>query len=230
MMTRTLITALIAGSLMVVSGAGAKYLKPTQLMSSGRPAAQTLERMIPTSFGDWKEEKIQVGTIVDPQIAEQLRAIYTQIVTRTYVNSRGERVMLSVAYGKDQSDSTQVHYPEICYPAQGFQLTANDTAMLAIGDKTIPVRRLQANLQQQRYEPITYWTTVGDTVVTNKVDKKLAEMRYNVKGTIPDGLLFRVSSIDQDTAAAYRVQDEFVRQMARALDPAAKLRLMGLAQ
>jgi EpsI family protein len=228
-MNRTLITALVAGGLMVFSAAGAKYLTPTHPMAQTR-AATPLEQMIPTRFDDWREEKIPVSAVVDPQIAEQLRRIYTQIVTRTYVNGQGERIMLSVAYGTDQSDTSQVHYPEVCYPAQGFQVTDNREGVVSLGNASLPVRRLQTHFQQQRFEPITYWTTVGDQVVTNKLDKKMVEMRYGFNGTIPDGLLFRISSIDADSGRAFALQEQFVRAMALSLDPAARLRLMGQKQ
>ena len=34
---------------------------------------------------------------------------------------RGRQIMLSIAYGEDQRDGMKLHYPEVCYPAQGFQ-------------------------------------------------------------------------------------------------------------
>ncbi len=226
-MNRTLVTALVAGGLMVLSAVGAKQLTPTEHMAQTR-SSETIEQMIPARFGEWVEEKAMVNAVVDPQIEEQLRAIYTQIVTRTYVNGKGDRIMLSVAYGTDQSDTSQVHYPEVCYPAQGFQVTSNEQGTLTLGNAALPVKRLQTNLQKQRFEPITYWTTIGDKVVTNRMDKKIVEIKYGFDGTIPDGLLFRVSSIDTDTQKAFRVQEDFVRAMAGALKPAARLRLMGL--
>ena len=74
--------------------------------------------------------------------------------------------MLSIAYGGDQSDTMAVHKPEVCYPAQGFQILKNATASFSTGDGNIPVKRLVAT-QGPRIEPITYWTTVGDTVAVS---------------------------------------------------------------
>jgi EpsI family protein len=228
-MNRSRITALVAGSLMAVSAVAATYLTPTQHMSESRPGV-LLDQMIPARFGDWTEEKIAATAVVDPQIADQLRRIYTQIVNRTYVNSRGDRIMLSIAYGTDQSDNSQVHYPEVCYPAQGFRVTSTERGTLSLGQGAVPVKRLETNLQNQRYEPVTYWTTVGNKAVTTSIDKKMAEMRYGFSGTVPDGLLFRVSSIDRDAAKAFTVHEEFVRAMAGVLDSTARERLMGIAQ
>ena len=47
-------------------------------------------------------------------------------------------------------------------------------------------------------------------------------------GQIPDGLLFRVSSIDTDAAHAFKVQQQFVADMMGAVQPDVRLRLSGL--
>lgn len=226
-MKTTRVSIYLLGGMMVLASAMAAYAKPTIRLSETRPMP-ILEQIVPTQFGGWHEEKSAVGAVIDPQIQSELKRIYTQILSRTYINDRGERIMLSIAYGKDQSDTTQVHYPEICYPAQGFQIKSAREDVLNTAQGSIPLKRLEANMDNQRYEPVTYWTTVGDVVVTNRTDKKIVEMRYGFKGEIPDGLLFRVSSIDRDTGAAFQLQDGFIKAMQAALDPASKLRLMGI--
>lgn len=226
-MKPTLIPKLVLGLLMLASAGAAKVTTPTVRLSEVLPPLP-LESVIPTRFGDWSQELQTPAQVVDPQLQDELKRIYTQIISRTYVNARsGERIMLSIAYGRDQSDTTQVHYPEICYPAQGFQVTSNNKGVLNTADGAIAVRRLETNLDSQRYEPVTYWTTVGDRVVNNRIDKKLAEMHYGFQGEIPDGLLFRVSAINRDSAAAFRTEDAFVADMEKQLDRASRLRLMG---
>ena len=81
-----------------------------------------LEKMFPTQFGDWQVDRSMPVILPAPDVQAKLDAIYNQVLARTYVNVRtGERVMLSVAYGGDQSDGMSVHLPEVCYPAQGFE-------------------------------------------------------------------------------------------------------------
>ena len=46
-------------------------------------------------------------------------------------------------------------------------------------------------------------------------------------GKIPDGLLFRVSSIQADETAAYRIQDDFTHEMLKAMSPQARERIIG---
>jgi len=140
---------------------------------------------------------------------------------RAYVNPCNERIMLSIAHGGDQSDGRAVHNPEVCYPAQGVQILKNAT-----GTGDIPVKRLIAT-QGRRIEPITYWTTVGDTVAVNGLKWKLQQLKYGLTGKIPDGLLFRISSIQADDAKAYQTQDTFARDLLRAMSPSGRERIIG---
>jgi EpsI family protein len=215
--------------LMVCASVAAAMLKPTRLLAD-TIAKIDLEHNVPEQFGPWVLDRASVGAVVNPQQAEMLDKIYSELLSRTYINtSNGRRIMLSIAYGRDQSDDgNALHYPEICYPAQGFQVLSNKTGVLPLGDQgSIKVRRLETLLGDRRYEPLTYWSTVGSEVVLGGTDKKLAEMRYSLKGYIPDGLIFRVSSIDRDTEQAYRLQNDFVSALLAAMKPASRERLAG---
>jgi len=50
-----------------------------------------------------------VPLIANPEQEAQINKIYNQTLTRTYVNPTGERIMLSIAYGGDQTDNMAVH-------------------------------------------------------------------------------------------------------------------------
>jgi EpsI family protein len=218
---------LILGALMVLAGGLTKVMTPTIHSSKNRPALE-LSTAIPLQFGEWKEEKNLSSVVVNPQMEATIKRIYAQTLSRTYINNHGERIMLSIAYGNDQRDAVQLHYPEVCYPAQGFQVISNRQGVLATSHGTIPVRRLETNFSNQRFEPVTYWTTVGDETVTGGIRKKIAEMRYGLKGEIPDGLLFRISSINTDTQAAFTLQESFIKALLSELRPDMRLRLAGL--
>ena len=219
--------ALLALLLMGGAAGAAWQLTPRTRMSTLHGDFK-LEQVVPKQFGDWRMDEVAVGGVVNPQQEALLKQLYSQILTRTYVNSRGERVMLSIAYGNDQRDGMQMHYPEVCYPAQGFQLRANQPATLAFADAQIPTRQLQTVLGNQRYEPVTYWTMVGEKAVRGGTDKKVAELSYGFRDLIPDGLLFRVSTIDRDAAHAFRVHQAFASQLLAEVDPLARKRLAGV--
>jgi len=211
--------------LMLATAALAIVLRPSARIADERPPID-LKAMIPVQFGDWHEEPQHAAYVVNPQQKEVLDKIYNQTLSRTYINAKGYRVMLSIAYGGDQSDSMQVHKPEVCYPAQGFQLLNTTAATLASPFGPLALKHVDTRLGQRR-EPVTYWTTVGDQIVRGGVNKKLVEMSYRFTGKIPDGLLFRVSSIDPEIAPAYAIHASFINQLLAAVTPEQRLRLAG---
>ena len=226
-MNRSAFGSFLLGGLMLLSAVAAKVLTPTNLLADSQPRPP-LESTIPAAFGDWTEETARSAQIINPQIEQVLNRIYAQTLSRTYVNHKGERVMLSVAYGTDQRRVNEVHYPEVCYPAQGFQVTAAHTARIATTAGTLPVNRLETNLAEQRFEPLTYWTTIGNQITPGGMDKRLKELAFGVRGEIPDGLVFRVSSIDHDAAAAFRLQEKFLQALVPVLAPQDRNWLAGL--
>jgi EpsI family protein len=214
-------------ALMTSAAAIATVMTPTKRIVDLLPKLD-IEASIPEQFGGWQLDRRAGGGVVNPQQTELLNKLYSQIVSRTYVNAEGYRIMLSIAYGEDQRDGNQLHYPEVCYPSQGFQLTSNRKGVLNTPLGDIPVKRLETNLTGQRFEPITYWTTVGNQAITGGTAKKLAEMRYGLRGEIPDGLLFRVSSIDRNSAEAFAIQEQFIEALLPSLDAEVRSRVAGL--
>lgn len=211
--------------LMLAASGLALALRPTYKIAIHEQPVD-LEAIIPLSFGEWRAEKENLVQMVDPQQQELIEKIYTQTLNRSYVNNLGYRIMLAIAYGDDQRDSMQLHYPEVCYPAQGFTLQKKEKGALTTPSGSIPVTRILTSLGQ-RNEPVTYWTTLGDRVFQGGVEKKLAEMSYGFNGKIADGMLIRISSIDTESANAYKVQAEFADQMLNSLAPGYRRKLTG---
>jgi EpsI family protein len=212
-------------ALMLLSATLGAALRPRINLADERPPVN-LAAMVPTAFADWREELNLAAQVVNPQQRELLEKIYSQTLSRTYVNAQGYRIMLSIAYGKNQSDSLQMHLPDLCYPSQGFTVLATQRGKLDLLGKPIAPTRLNTSLGQ-RAEPLTYWTTVGDYVIKDGSDKKLAELRYAMQNRIPDGMLVRVSSIDKDTAYAYTLQNQFATAMVGAIAPDNRMRFAG---
>lgn len=201
-----------------VSVASAEVWRPRTRLAASHGALK-LETVFPRRFADWVIDDRMPVQLVSPDTQAMLDKIYNQLLSRTYVNPKGDRIMLSVAYGGDQSDATRTHRPEVCYPAQGFQVRSSSETVVALNDGArLPVRTLVTNLGN-RVEPLTYWVVVGNQVVLSGTQQKLAQLRYGMQGVIPDGMLVRISSIDQDTARALRIQQQFVKDLAFALDP-----------
>ncbi|MDO9050432.1 MAG: EpsI family protein [Methylotenera sp.] len=217
----------LAGLVMILAAGLAVAMTPTYRIADQGPAVN-LEKIIPARFGDWAVDEKIFYQQVSPEVKASLDKIYTQVLTRTYLNSQGYRIMVSIPYGANQSDGLSAHDPEGCYPAQGFQIMSKSKDVLHTEVGDIPVRRMEA-VSGMRNELVTYWFTVGSYAVNNDWERKKAQMRYSIKGQIPDGLLFRASSIDDNTQEAYRIQGLFIQEMVKALSPEYRARVTGLS-
>lgn len=225
LLARRAVAALL---IMLCSAVLADWLKPTLRLADARLVKVELGSAVPTAFGSWQLEASASASVVNPQQQEMIERLYSQTLSRTYVDEQGRRVMLAVAYGQDQRDGLVVHHPEVCYPAQGFDVLSNKLDVLRTRRGDIPLRRLETMAGTARREPVTYWTTVGDRVTQGGISKKVHEMHYSLGGQIPDGLLFRVSSIGGDTAAEFALQDKFVTDLLEHVSPPVRLYLAGL--
>jgi EpsI family protein len=217
--------AFLIAALMLAAGIGAVVARPGMKTASQGPEF-SLEAMIPKHFGDWREQSQGIVQVINPQAQKMLDETYNQILTRTYVNTDGYLIMLSIAYGSDQRGPMRAHEPEFCYPGAGFTLHRRQAAPLVTPFGEIPVRRLFTT-KGARAEPLTYWVRIGDRAVEGW-QWKLVELSYTLTGRIPDGLIFRVSSIDPDQARANQVQDQFINQLLTTASPADRMRLSGL--
>jgi EpsI family protein len=220
------VTTIVIASLMFVAAALAASLTPSQRLADQREPVD-LKRLVPEQFADWKTDASLVPVGLSADVRAKLDELYSQTLERTYINPKGQRIMLSIAYGGDQrGEATQVHRPEFCYTAQGFRIVRNAVGELSTDYGALPVRRLVA-VQGRRNEPITYWVTVGDKATLPGLDRKLAQLSYGLAGKIPDGMLVRVSSIDSDEKQAHQLQERFIKDMLGVLNPQARAQLAG---
>ena len=197
--------------LMLSAAAGAYYLTPTIKMAEQRKV--NLEQIIPQQFYGWKMLPNQHVIELPPELAANLSRIYTETLSRTYINAKGQQVMLSIAYGADQSDGMGVHKPEVCYPAQGFTVGSITQSFFDFGNgKKLELAKLVAKLDG-RIEPISYWIMLGEHNVNNARKAKIEQIKYGLHGVIPDGMLVRVSSIDSDVEKGYELQSQFIGEL-----------------
>lgn len=218
--------SLIALALMVSAALTANTFIPTERLADVKPKI-LLDQQVPARFGDWVEDTTLLPILPNPEVQQKLDALYSSTLARTYRNTAGERVMLSIAYGSDQgSEATAVHRPEFCYSAQGFKVNDLGDTIETIGPRQITMRRLLAVLGNRR-EPITYWVTLDETATLPGISRKYEQIRYGLRGQIPDGLLFRVSSIHSDEAESFRLQSKFLNDLAASMNPQIVSRYFG---
>lgn len=215
------------GLMLGMAGASAlaAWARPTILDSDARPGF-SLEKLIPKTFGAWRLDPHVPVVLPPPDQQALLNKIYNQTLGRTYVDGSGYRIMLSLAYGGDQSDGLTVHVPEVCYVGQGFRLETVADGRMGFDGLTIPVRRLVTTMGP-RHEPITYWVTTGDQATITTTQRRMVSLRYGLQRRIPDGLLVRVSSIDRDYPGAWRKQEAFLTDLVGAMPAQDKLLVVG---
>lgn len=209
---------------MLLAAFGGVMLKPTKLIADQKPKIN-LETMIPKQFSEWKIDESIIPLQADPERKAILNKLYNQTLSRTYINQRDDRVMLTIAYGGDQSDAMQVHKPEVCYKAQGFEIQALELDSIKTSYGNIPVKKLVAQMGA-RVEPIMYWIKIGDKVAVNTAKWKLEQLKYGLTGKVPDGMLFRVSSIG-DKTNAYSLQELFIKDLLSHMENDSRIRLIG---
>ena len=212
--------AVLLGGVMAATSVGAVFAKPKAVITS-KSQMPDLEAMLPQQFGGWQIDRNVIPLTVSPDVAETLSAIYDLTVSRTYVSPRGERVMLSVAYGANQSRALQLHKPEVCYSAQGFRVTAVEKGEWRVPGATIPTMHLVGVLGN-RVEPVTYWMRIGDDIARGWYEQNKVRLKYGARGLIPDGVLFRVSNISSDPVRSYELQRQFVEDLVVAMSPKAR--------
>lgn len=218
----------VAVAVMAAGAAGSVALKPSHMTADDRPALKVAE-LLPSRFGDWQIDPHSAVITPDPTLTAKLDSLYSETFNRTYVNSQGQRIMLSIAYGRNQnSQSTAAHRPEFCYVAQGFSMRNEGQAYLNLaGHPPLKVARLLAQLDN-RIEPITYWVTLDDKAILPGVERKLTQLQYGLRGLIADGMLVRVSSLSPSRDQIdYTLHDSFLAEMEAAIPAGFKSRFFG---
>ncbi|MGB2833335.1 MAG: exosortase C-terminal domain/associated protein EpsI [Methylotenera sp.] len=213
---------------MVACSAAAWWLTPhvTWFDHIGQPQ---FENIIPKQFGDWVESADATGSlIVDPQQQDALNNIYTQIVSRTYLyRPSGRRIMLSLAYGDNQTFSKQLHRSESCYSSQGFKIENLREEKLQVIGQPISLNRMTATIGS-RQEQVAYWIRIGDKVISGPPSTlNITRMSMGLKGYVADGLLFRVSEVAEDAKLSNLLLDQFINDLLLALTPSQQTMLIG---
>jgi len=216
-------------ALVMVAAAAAAVVATPHIYMADQQARAKLADIVPPSFGDWEVDRSVIPVPPSPDLQQVLDDTYDETLALTYRNRAGQRVMLSLAYGRNQHKGMNTHRPEVCYPAQGFRVVQGSVPVqLRFDGREIAATRVVAELGP-RHEPITYWLVVGEHITHFGYAQRAVAIGYGLRGIIPDGVLVRVSSIDRDRAAAFALQERFIGDLLEALEPMHLQRLLGAA-
>jgi EpsI family protein len=119
----------------------------------------------------------------------------------------------------------QVHRPEVCYKAQGFNIEGTEKVNIETGFGQIAGKRILAKLGN-RIEPITYWIAIGDKVSFSSLQWKFEQFKYALSGKAAGGLLFRVSGIGE-TSEVQPTVDSFVKDLLLTMSTSERKYLIG---
>lgn len=188
---------------------------------------EKLDDLFPKKVGSWDVEGNN-GLILPPQ--DQLRdRIYNSLLTRYYASPTELPVMLLIAYSGTQDGMIQVHRPEVCYPAAGYELLDDHFEPLDVGGGvTVPAHFISTR-STSRHEQLIYWTRIGNAFPTRWWAQHVAVAAENLKGRVPDGMLIRVSTAAATDAQAIDTVKRFTLTMMGMLKPLARRVLLGEA-
>jgi EpsI family protein len=188
----------------------------------------SLAAAIPTRFGEWREVKADVAQ-VNPDINQQETARdmnnpYDEVLMRTYANSRGETLLLALAYGVNQRQEVKIHRPDLCYVAQGFKLVGRNPVVLSNPEALRPVRAERLLFQAPgRTEAVSYWIRIGDLYSQSAWSTRYYIFKQGIKGRSLDGILVRVSQVVADRSQVneqlFARQEAFIADLTQAMAP-----------
>jgi EpsI family protein len=211
----------VAGGLML--GAAALAYARTPQSTAPRSKKGAIDAALPKQIGGWAFESTS-GLVLPPPDSLSDR-LYDEIATRVYVGPDLPPVMMLIAYSNVQDGMLQVHRPETCYPVGGFELSDPRIVDLGVGGgRSIPCRFFTAS-GVSRTEQVMYWTRIGDEIPGRWLDQRMAVVRANLRGEVPDGVLVRLSMVGPDAAAAIPMLQRFAVGMLGGV-PAPTRRLL----
>lgn len=183
----------------------------------------SLENTVPRQFGDWRElanPYAQVSLSTGPEA--DLNQPYDQVVMRTYVNGKGQMVMLALAWGRHQRQEVKVHRPDLCYVAQGYKISRLKPATfkeVAGYGESIKGKHMIASASRSGGEAVAYWIRIGTLYSENALETRTHIFKEGLAGRIPDGILVRASQViqtDSDAEAAFPVLERFLADLVAA--------------
>ena len=219
---------LVFGMGCAVAAGGAVWMRPdnyVRLMPEKK-----LDASVPEQFGNWAIDR-GMGVVMPPTEGSLADRLYDEIMARAYYQpavATVAPVMCLMTYGARQSDALQLHRPETCYPAVGFQLLGVRKTQLPVASGVaIPIVELSAKLGE-RIEDVIYWTRVGEDLPQDSGEQRRKRLRAALAGDIGDGVLVRMSSVRSvPDVALHRQLGGFATEMLAAVSPALRRGLVG---
>jgi len=121
---------LLLGLPLLAAAGGAIALKPRKQLDL--LGDHKLEDMVPTEIDGWYVTPSNAVILPQATAGSLADQLYNQTVSRLYLSKSDLPVMLVIAYGNTQSDQLQLHRPEVCYTAFGFEISRSEKVELPL--------------------------------------------------------------------------------------------------
>jgi EpsI family protein len=206
--------SLLIGAALVGGAALAFYREPTKVAVA--MPDNVFRGLIPRQVANWQSRKSD--ELVVPQEDDYTAKLYENLETFVYEGTNSPTMMLLLAYNSVQQNDVQAHRPEVCYPAGGYPIISSEELAVKYKSKVISGRYLIAERGPSSFEHIVYWIRIGDRFPTSWAQQRLDMALANASGIIPDGTLFRASTILKNAEKNSTQISDFISQFSRSAD------------
>lgn len=214
--------SLVFGGLLGAAGLAAHLGREAFDFTASDPPQ--IEPLIPSRIGPWRHAGS--GGVILPSEVEKVR-FYDQEVQRVYLGAGTPPMMLVLAYcARPQQGLLQIHDPRVCYPGAGFSIDSGRSLAFDLGGSIEVETQSFTAVRPGRTEQVVYWTRVGEDIKGPTEDQHLAIIRSVVRGELPDGLLFRVSSLGEGEDLMREIR-HFTSQLIRQVSQPGRELLLG---
>jgi EpsI family protein len=183
--------SILVGTGLAAAGALSHFAAPKAV---AKPIEKpTFSSAIPDRVGGWTSRKTQ-EIVLPPQ--DDSNKLYENQETRVYEGADLPAIMFLIAYSSIQQNDVQVHRPEVCYPASGYPVIATEATQISYRGRELAARELVAD-RGGLHERVIYWIRVGNSFPTSWREQRINIAFANLSGSIPDGVLLRVSAVEE---------------------------------
>ena len=141
----------------------------------------------------------------------------TDYLSRSYVNSVGNKLSLYIGFHNGGPDSGPIHSPKHCLPGSGWNRLTEKVCHVTLNGENIPY--VSAIYQKDSEKQLfLYWFQVRDQIVTNEYALKLAMIKNSVLSNRRDSAFIRLSVMVTDgEEEATKIGEQFIRDFFPAI-------------
>ena len=141
----------------------------------------------------------------------------TDYLSRSYVDSRGNKLSLYIGFHNGGPNSGPIHSPKQCLPGSGWNYLSNEVKYVGLDGEKIPYVSAiyQKDIEKQLF---LYWFQVRDQILTNEYALKLAMLKNSMLSNRRDSAFIRLSVMATDGEdQATEIGEQFIRDFFPAI-------------